>query len=52
VLGLAADGLGQMIGYAAGGGRSAGHLTAYEFRRVDFVPESDRRLWQEAGARV
>jgi hypothetical protein len=52
LLGLAADGLGQMIGYVAGGGGSAGHLTAYEFRRVDFVPESDRRLWQEAGARV
>jgi len=51
-LGLGADGVGQMIGYLAGGGGSARHLTAFEFRRVDFVPESDRRLWQEAGARV
>jgi len=51
-LGLAVDGVGQMIGYVAGSGGSARHLTAYEFRRIDFVPESDRRLWQEAGARV
>jgi hypothetical protein len=51
-LGLGVDGAGQLIGYVAGGGRSAGRLTAFEFRRVDFVPESDRHLWQEAGGRV
>jgi hypothetical protein len=51
-LGLAADGLGQLIGYAAGGGRSAQYLTGFEFRRMDFVPESDRHLWSgvETGA--
>ena len=51
-LGLGADGVGQMIGYVAGGGGSARQLTAFEFRRVDFVPESDRHLWQEAGTRA
>jgi Glycosyl transferase family 2 len=51
-IGLGADGLGQMIGYLAGGGGSPRHLTAFEFRRVDFVPEGDRALWQEAGAGV
>jgi hypothetical protein len=49
-LGLAADGVGQMVGYVAGGGASPRRLTAFEFRRVDFVPESDRHLWQEADA--
>jgi GT2 family glycosyltransferase len=51
-LGLAADGVGQLIGYVAGGGGSAQHLTGFEFRRMDFVPESDRHLWQEAGTRA
>ena len=41
-LGLAADGLGQLVGYAAGSGGSSRHLTDFEFRRMDFVPESDR----------
>jgi hypothetical protein len=48
-LGLAADGLGQLVGYAAGSGGSSRHLTGFEFRRMDFVPESDRHLWTEAG---
>lgn len=46
-LGLVADGLGQLVGYAAGGGNSAHTLTRFEFRRVDFVPESDRHLWHD-----
>ena len=44
-IGLAADGLGQLLGYAAGAGASSGYITGFEFRRVDHVPESDRRLW-------
>lgn len=46
-LGLVADGLGQLVGYAAGGGESARRLVRFEFRRVDFVPERDRHLWRE-----
>ena len=52
LLGLSADGAGQMIGYVAGGGGSARHLTALECRRVDLGPERDRGLAQEADARV
>lgn len=48
-LGLAADGLGQLLGYVAGEGVSTRHLTRFEFRRVDHVPESDRHLWLELG---
>jgi hypothetical protein len=51
-LGLGADGLGQLIGYVAGSGGSEYHLTGFEFRRMDFVPESDRHLWSEAGSRA
>ena len=47
-LGLGADGAGQLIGYLAGGGASPRYLTGFEFRRMDFVPESDRHLWHEA----
>ncbi len=47
-LGLAADGLGQLVGYIAGEGRSPDYLMGFEFRRVDHVPESDRHLWREA----
>ena len=47
-LGLAADGLGQLVGYLAGSGGSPRRLTDFEFRRMDFVPESDRHLWSEA----
>jgi Glycosyl transferase family 2 len=50
-IGLGADGLGQMIGYTLGSGGSPRHLSAFECRRVDFVPESDRNLW-EANAGV
>jgi hypothetical protein len=47
-LGLAADGVGQLVGYVAGSGTSPNILIAFEFRRIDFVPESDRHLWGEA----
>jgi hypothetical protein len=46
-VGLGADGAGQLIGYLAGSGASPRYLTGFEFRRMDFVPESDRHLWQE-----
>jgi hypothetical protein len=48
-LGLLADGVGQLLGYVAGQGSSSVYLTAFEYRRVDHVPESDRHLWLEAG---
>jgi GT2 family glycosyltransferase len=51
-LGLGADGTGQMIGYLAGGGASPRYLTGFEFRRMDFVPESDRHLWHETETRA
>jgi len=51
-LGLAADGLGQLVGYVAGGGVSAHYLTRFEFRRVDHVPESDRKLWLDRGGQT
>ncbi len=51
-LGLVADGIGQLVGYLAGGGASAHYLTGFEFRRMDFVPASDRHLWTEAGSHV
>ena len=51
-LGLGADGVGQLIGYLAGSGGSSQYLTGFEFRRMDFVPESDRHLWREAGTRA
>jgi len=51
-LGLGADGAGQLIGYLAGGGASPRYLTGFEFRRMDFVPESDRQLWHEAETRA
>jgi hypothetical protein len=44
-LGLAADGTGQMLGYLLGAGAALGRLNRFEFRRVDHVPESDRKLW-------
>ncbi len=51
-MGRAADGLGQLLGYVAGAGGSARYLTGFEFRRVDHVPESDRKLWLELGGRT
>lgn len=44
---LTADGVDQLTGYVAGIGASAKYLTGFEFRRVDFVPASGRRFWQE-----
>jgi hypothetical protein len=46
-LGLAVDGVGQLLGYLAGAGGSAQELARFEFRRVDHVPEADRRLWTD-----
>lgn len=46
-LGLGADGLGQLLGYALGARTSATRLAEFEFRRIDHVPESDRALWSE-----
>lgn len=46
-LGLAADGMGQLVGYLAGSGSSSTRLARFEFRRIDHVPESDRELWAE-----
>jgi hypothetical protein len=46
-LGLAADGLGQFVGYLSGAGGSSHRLVGYEFRRIDYVPESDRHLWAD-----
>jgi hypothetical protein len=48
-LGLAADGLGQLFGYLSGAGRSSHQLTRFEFRRIDHVPESDRKIWTDFG---
>jgi len=45
-LGLATDGLGQLVGYLAGPGDSPRRLVGFEFRRIDHVPESDRHLWR------
>jgi hypothetical protein len=51
-LALAADGLGQLVGYLLGSGRSPVFLTGFEFRRMDHVPEQDRRLWLEPDIRT
>jgi hypothetical protein len=48
-LGLAADGVGQLVGYLAGTGTSPGYLTGFEFERINFVPERERSLWAEPG---
>ena len=44
-LGLSADGIGQLLGYLLGAGAAPSQLARFEFRRVDHVPESDRKLW-------
>ena len=44
-LGLSLDGLGQMLGYALGAGRSAARMADYEFRRVDHVRSDERSLF-------
>jgi hypothetical protein len=43
LIGLAADGFGQMIGYFAGPGRSAERLANYEYDRLRFVRPEDRQ---------
>ena len=43
LLGLALDGLGQMLGYAFGAGRSTARMSAFEFHRTRYLTESDRR---------
>jgi hypothetical protein len=50
VLGLALDGVGQLLGYALGPGRSASALAYYEFRRVDHVRPDERVLFAAAVA--
>ena len=46
VAGLALDGLGQMMGYALGAGRSGTRVSRYEFRRFLHVrPDERRALW-------
>ncbi len=50
-LGLALDGVGQMLGYAFGPGRSLGKLADYEFRRIDHVRPEEHRLF-DSQARV
>ena len=47
-LGLAADGLGQLLGYLAGAGASPRLLAPFEFRRIDHVPAADRELWSNS----
>lgn len=44
-LGLALDGVGQMLGYAFGAGHSLEKLADYEFRRVDHVRPEERVLF-------
>jgi len=41
--GLALDGLGQMVGYGMGAGASRFELSQYEFERLRYVTEQDRR---------
>jgi predicted dehydrogenase len=47
-LGLTLDGLGQMLGYLRGPGRSMETLARYEFNRIEHVRAEDRRLWHDA----
>ena len=47
MLGLVVDGLGQLFGYVGGGGASPRQLSRLEFRRIDHVPERDRKLWTD-----
>ncbi|MFL5495220.1 MAG: glycosyltransferase [Gemmatimonadales bacterium] len=46
-LGLAADGLGQFVGYLCGAGGASRQLARCEFGRIDHVPERDRQLWAD-----
>lgn len=46
-VGLVVDGVGQLLGYVGGAGQSLGQLSRLEFRRIDHVPEHDRKLWTD-----
>lgn len=43
ILGLLFDGAGQMIGYLMGQGSASHRLGQYEFNRVNYITEEDRR---------
>jgi hypothetical protein len=45
-LGLAIDGIGQMVGYLVGHGNAVERVARYEFHRFSHVPEADRRAAQ------
>jgi predicted dehydrogenase len=47
-IGLILDGIGQMLGYLIGPGRSMEALARYEFNRVNHVRKEDRKLWLSA----
>ncbi len=44
-IGLIADGMGQLVGYVGGAGESLRQLSRFEYRRIDHVPEGDRKIW-------
>jgi predicted dehydrogenase len=50
LVGLAADGFGQMIGYFTGPGDSARRLAVYEYDRLRFVRPEDRKALERADA--
>ena len=51
-VGLTMDGLGQMIGYLAGPGRSARSLAVYEYDRTRYIRPEDRRVLEQADDRA
>ena len=44
LVGLAMDGAGQAVGYLAGCGDATGRLARFEFHRIAYVTEEDRRM--------
>jgi hypothetical protein len=44
LLGLTLDGFGQMIGYISGSGNSKTRLSIFEFNRLRYLTEGDRRM--------
>jgi hypothetical protein len=44
LIGLTLDGLGQMIGYILGAGNSKTRLSIFEFNRLRYLTEEDRRM--------
>jgi hypothetical protein len=52
VWGLILDGLGQMTGYAIGAGASRAKTAQYEFERVRFITEADRRELDSAEQKI